>query len=79
MIKDGISGDMVKFWKGEKESKRKRNSSKKIGGINFIKEDMIFENKKCLLLVFDVGSDWELWVDLDRKFVFLNKINVLIN
>lgn len=50
----------------------------KIGGINFIKEDMIFENKKCLLLVFDVGSDWELWVDLDRKFVFLNKINVLI-
>lgn len=79
LTKDGTSGDTAKSWKGEKESKRKRNSSKKTGGINFIKEDMTPENKKCLLSVFDAGSDWELWADLDRKLAFPNKTNVLIN
>lgn len=69
----------MKGREGKQNRNRKRNSCKKTGGINFIKEDMTPENKKCLLSVFEAGSDWELWADLDRKLAFPNKTNVLIN
>lgn len=77
LTKDG-HGKVLRGREGKQNRNIKRNSSKKTGGIIFIKEDMTPENKKCLLSVFDTGSDWELWADLDRKLAFPNKTNVLI-